>query len=73
VDDRKLGSVSFKVDAKYFMFGAPVLVLLLIILIIVTGQGKINSVLMSSVQTYVSIVNSIVNSKLVSLFWTSGA
>ena len=73
VDDRKLGSVPFKVDAKYFMFGASVLVLLLILLIIVTGQGKINSVLMSSVQTYVSIVNSIVNSKLVSLFWTSGA
>ena len=39
-EDREVGSVSFMVDAKYFMFGAPALVLLLILLIIVSGQGN---------------------------------
>jgi hypothetical protein len=38
-EDRGVGSSSFMVDVKYFMFGAPVLVLLLILLIIVAGQG----------------------------------
>jgi ABC-type multidrug transport system ATPase subunit len=42
-EHREVGSVSFNVDAKYFMFGAPALMLLLILLIIVAGQGKINS------------------------------
>ena len=42
-EDREVGSVSLNVDAKYFMFGAPALMLLLILLIIVTGQGKIDS------------------------------
>ena len=40
-EDREVGSVSFNVDAKYFMFGAPALVLLLILLIIIAGQGNI--------------------------------
>jgi hypothetical protein len=39
-EKREVGSVSFNVDAKYFMFGAPALMLLLILLIIVAGQGK---------------------------------
>lgn len=38
-EEREVGSVSFKVDAKYFMFGAPALVLLLILLTIIAGQG----------------------------------
>jgi hypothetical protein len=42
-EHREVGSVSFNVDAKYFMFGAPALMLLLILLIIAAGQGKINS------------------------------
>ena len=44
-EDREVGSVSFMVDAKYFMFGAPALVLLLILLIIVAGQGKLDNIL----------------------------
>lgn len=39
-EDRQVGNVSFNVDAKYFMFGAPALVLLLMLLIVVAGQGE---------------------------------
>lgn len=39
-EDREVGTVSFNVDAKYFMFGAPVLMLFLMLLIIIAGQGK---------------------------------
>ena len=39
-EDREQGNVSFKVDAKYFMFGAPALMLLLMLLIIMAAQGK---------------------------------
>lgn len=39
-EDREIGTVSFNVDAKYFMFGAPALMLLLMLVIIITGQGK---------------------------------
>ena len=39
-EDREVGTVSFNVDAKYFMFGAPALMLLLMLLIIIAGQGK---------------------------------
>ena len=39
-EDREVGTVSFNVDAKYFMFGAPALMLFLMLLIIIASQGK---------------------------------
>ena len=39
-EDRQVGSVSLKVNAKYFTHGAPVFVLLLILLTAGIGKGK---------------------------------
>ena len=39
-EDRQIGNVSVKTYAKYFMHGAPMILLALILLTIGAGQGK---------------------------------
>ena len=43
-EDRQVGNVSIKVDAKYLTHGAPASILFLILLGIGAGQGKIQSI-----------------------------
>ena len=38
-EDRQIGSVSVKTYAKYFLHGAPAILLVLILLVIGAGQG----------------------------------